>query len=67
MHTAGYRYLLRQVDLITRLGLPIFYNMLTSTSTICNVLPLGLNATDIDFEKVTDNSAHRELHLSHHC
>ena len=38
--------------LITRLGLPIFCDMLTLTSTICNVLTSGLNAIDIDYDNL---------------
>ena len=35
-----------------QLGLPIFCDVLTSTSTICNVLTSGLNAIDIDYDNL---------------
>ena len=35
-----------------QLGLPIFCDVLTSTTTICNVLTSGLNAIDIDYDNL---------------
>ena len=36
--------------MITRLCLPFFCDVLTLTSTICNVLTSGLNAIDTDYD-----------------
>ena len=35
---------------LMQLSLPIFCDVLTLTSTICNVLTSGLNAIDIDYD-----------------
>ena len=37
---------------LMQLGLPIFCDVPTSTSTICNVLTSGLNAIDIDYDNL---------------
>jgi hypothetical protein len=66
-HTVGYRYLFSRVAHDHTPGFTIFCDVLTLTSTICNVLTSGLNAIDIDYDSLVCVHQDDTRALAYYC